>query len=82
MQILWQPPRMRAAAGSRRVSILIGSNALSSGMLGAVLLKTMLRSYLNFLPGFHWPPTSGVVQTFFTGLVGPPFQVIGPTSDW
>ena len=61
---------------------LIGSNGLSSGMFGAVLLKTMFRSYLNFLPFFHWPPTSGVVQTFGTGLVGPPFHVIGPTSDW
>ena len=50
-------------------------------MLGAVLLNTMSRSYLNFLPLFHCPPTSGVVQTFGTGLVGPPFQVIGPTID-
>ena len=57
---------------------LIASNGLSSGMFGADLLKTICRSYLNFLPFFHCPPTSGVVQTFGTGLVGPPaFQVIG-----
>ena len=56
-------------------------NGLSSGMFGAVLLKTMFRSYFHFVPFSHCPPTSGVRQTFGTGLSGPPFQVIGPTID-
>ena len=50
-------------------------------MFGAVLLNTTFKSYLNFAPFTHCPPTSGVVHTFGTGLVGPPFQVIGPTID-
>jgi hypothetical protein len=47
-------------------------------------LNTLYRSYLNFLPLRHCPPTSGVVQTFGTGFFGPrpAFQVIWPTSDW
>ena len=50
-------------------------------MFGAVLLKTMSKSYFHFLPLTHCPPTRGVMQTLGTGLSGPPFQVIGPTID-
>ncbi len=49
-----------------------------TGMFGAVLFSVMTRSNLPPLR-CHWPATSGVLVTFFTGS---PVQCTGPTIDW
>ena len=49
--------------------------------VGRRLVEDDVQVVLELRPFCHCPPTSGVMHTFGTGLVGPPFQVIGPTID-
>src|SRR5271166_1970463 len=55
----------------------IANGLRATGISGASLLSTTTSSYLCFSPFTHWPETSGVLQTFFTG----PFrQFTRPTT--
>ena len=39
-----------------------------TGIRGYLRLSVTTKSYIHFFPGTHCPPTSGVVQTFLTGM--------------
>ena len=48
-----------------------------SGICGARVLLTTIRSKGYFVPLRHWPPTSGVLDTFLNGPLPP--NLTGPT---
>src|SRR5271166_2024368 len=64
-------------ASSRASQLGMANGLRATGISGASLLSTTTSSYLCFSPFTHWPETSGVLQTFFTG----PFrQFTRPTT--
>src|SRR5208283_658879 len=61
-----------------------GTALRSTGIGGYLRLSVTTKSYIHFFPGTHCPLTSGVVQTFLTGIVvhwlgGGPCHCTGPT---
>ena len=82
--------RLRTTASENnsglRSFLYVGSGTIlrCTGIAGYCLLVVTTKSYIHFFPGTHCPPTSGVVQTFLTGMVvywlgGVPCHCTGPT---